>query len=278
MYPPLFFVANFKDDREAEVAARVPCVWPMSKARRPCVGASVECAVGDEVGEVREVSHCFVRLAFGWGSAEVRREGEAPGVGSRHALPGAVAGVVRGVEGESVQIATSWGRCVAPWRLVDRCGFGPPGMCVLWRRGGGEDLASGVLLGWNRGDGTHLVAPSLESVASGAVVRAVPCAAGFAVRTGFGSGLCEFVDGRAASISLDWGGHLVAPHGSTGTVACPAAVSAPVAHCVRGAAVQLIEKGLAALKDLTGWLPGRKRVRNSQLQRPPSRSVSTRFG
>ena len=222
-------------------------------AAMPRVGAAVCMRDAASEGVVARVDASTVRVECAWGSAEFPAPSPAPAVGGAVALPGPCAGVVVHIEGDAVVVRAAWGSWRAAWARVGARGFGPPGTCVAWRAPDGA-RRTGVLLGWRAADGAHLVAPGLDVVPSGDVLRALPCADGYAVVTPFGRGAAAAVGDAATRAVLDWGGRLVAPHDAR-SVACPAATAAPVAHCVSGAAVAMVETAIGALKRLTDSLP-----------------------
>jgi len=219
----------------------------------PRVGAAVCMRDAASEGVVARVDASTVRVECAWGSAEFPAPSPAPAVGGALALPGPCAGVVVQIEGDAVVVRAAWGSWRAAWARVGARGFGPPGTCVAWRAPDGA-RRTGVLLGWRAADGAHLVAPGLDVVPSGDVLRALPCADGYAVVTPFGRGAAAAVGDAATRAVLDWGGRLRAPHDAR-SVACPAATAAPVAHCVSGAAVAMVETAIGALKKLTDALP-----------------------
>ncbi|KAH8063570.1 hypothetical protein JL722_2750 [Aureococcus anophagefferens] len=171
----------------------------------PRVGAAVCMRDAASEGVVARVDASTVRVECAWGSAEFPAPSPAPAVGGAVALPGPCAGVVVQIEGDAVVVRAAWGSWRAAWARVGARGFGPPGRASR----GARTAADGRAPRLARADGAHLVAPGLDVVPSGDVLRALPCADGYAVVTPFGARAAAVGGGDAV---LDWGGRLVAPH------------------------------------------------------------------
>jgi len=231
----------------ASVCAGASCVIGGAEA---CVGTVT--AVRDLAGGERAVD---VETAWGTVVAPLTdAEAVAPAAGDAFtvAATGPLAGVVRRGGGPRIAVSGDWGSAEADAAAVAAAGFGPPGACVAWTVAGGG-AATGVLLGWRPETGHRVLCGGEEADVDASRIEArTPCASGLSVRTSFGDGVAASADAFAAVVALDWGATLRAPHAS-GAVRCPAALAAPVARCVRGVALELIERARARAESRFFW-------------------------